>query len=319
VIEIEGQELRILEVGQGDIPDSTVVHIPSIDTVIAGDVAYNKIHLMLALCSGEQMGRWIESLDAIERLRPKTVIAGHRELDADDSDIATVIGGTRCYIRDFRAAVKTSTSARELVDTLAERYPDYGNLTTLLTSARAHFPRAGQTPIAAAARANGVAPAEETREQQIERTRAEVTAWFFEDYLPRWVAAANGTSGEGPEFIHGYWGTPMHVTALDQAFWCLDEEAVLNFLELNQASLRDTGYDHTVVPDRRVIVYNPVGAAIEVIWSRRRADESEVQRWASHFELGKSEDGWRVIGVQSSATDKATLAEAWSEKQAVHG
>jgi glyoxylase-like metal-dependent hydrolase (beta-lactamase superfamily II) len=319
VIDLEGEELRIVEIGQGDIPDSTVVHIPSIDTVVAGDVVYNKIHLMLALCTDELMGRWIESLDAIERLGPRTVIAGHRQLDADDSDIATVIDGTRSYIRDFRAAVKASTSAKELVATLAERYPDYGNLTTLLTSARAHFPRAGQSPVAAAARASGVAPRSETREQQIERTRAEVTAWFFEDYLPRWVAVANGTSGEGPEFIHGYWGTPMHVTALDQAFWCLGDDAVLSFLELNHASLRDTGYDHTVVPDRRVIVYNPVGAAIEVIWSRRRADESEVQRWASHFELGKSERGWRIIGVQSTATDKATLAEAWAEKETIRG
>jgi uncharacterized NTF2-like protein DUF6841 len=145
----------------------------------------------------------------------------------------------------------------------------------------------------------------------IAATRAEVTSWFFEDYLPRWVAVANGTSSEGPEFIHQYWGTPMHVTALDQAFWCLDDAAVAGFLERNHASLRGTGYSHTVVPDQRVIVYSVVGAAIEVIWSRRRADESEVQRWATHFEVAKSEEGWRVIGVQSAATEASSLDEAW--------
>lgn len=146
---------------------------------------------------------------------------------------------------------------------------------------------------------------------QITATRAEVTDWFFEDYLPRWVAAAAGTSADGPEFIHAYWGTPLHVTGLEQSFWCLDDESVLGFLEQNHAPLRAAGYSHTVVPDRRVFVYNTVGAAIEVIWSRRAADETEIQRWATHFELAKSDAGWRVIGVQAAATDQDTLEGAW--------
>jgi glyoxylase-like metal-dependent hydrolase (beta-lactamase superfamily II) len=35
---LEGAELRIVEVGQGVIAPSTVVHIPAIDTVVTGDV-----------------------------------------------------------------------------------------------------------------------------------------------------------------------------------------------------------------------------------------------------------------------------------------
>ncbi|MEU1443993.1 DUF6841 family protein [Streptomyces mirabilis] len=142
-------------------------------------------------------------------------------------------------------------------------------------------------------------------------TRAEVTEWFFEDYLPRWVAVAAGTSGEGPEFVLDYWGTPLHVTALGQSFWCLDDASVLAFLEMNHAPLRESGYSHTVVPDRRVLVYNTVGAAVEVIWSRRRADESEIERWAVQFSVAKSDKGWRVVGIHSAATDKDSLAETW--------
>lgn len=37
------------------------------------------------------------------------------------------------------------------------------------------------------------------------QTRAEVTAWFFEDYLPRWVSASSGATDESPEFILDYW------------------------------------------------------------------------------------------------------------------
>ena len=48
-IELEGHELRIVEIGQGDIRPSTVVHIPDLDAVVAGDVVYNQIHAMLGL------------------------------------------------------------------------------------------------------------------------------------------------------------------------------------------------------------------------------------------------------------------------------
>lgn len=151
----------------------------------------------------------------------------------------------------------------------------------------------------------------------IAATHSEVTAWFFEDYLPRWVAAGSGTSGEPPEFILNYWDTPMHVTGLNHSFWCLDETGVLAFLALNYIPLRESDYSHTVVPDRRVFVYSQVGAAIEVIWSRRRADESEIQRWAVHFEVAKSGQGWRVVGMQATATAEDSLEAIWPRQAAV--
>jgi hypothetical protein len=59
------------------------------------------------------------------------------------------------------------------------------------------------------------------------------------------------------------------------------------------------------------MIYSPIGAAVDVIWSRRRADESEIQRWASHFELVRSAKGWRVVGVQSVAAHSNSLEEIW--------
>lgn len=140
-IDLEGQELRVIEVGQGDIAPSTVVHIPSIDTVVTGDVAYNRIHPMLALSGPEQWDAWIASVDQIQSLYPKTVVAGHKAPHASDDDIAVILNGTRDYIRDFRDAVAASSSAEEVVETIKGKYPDYGNLTTLLVSARAAFPQ----------------------------------------------------------------------------------------------------------------------------------------------------------------------------------
>jgi glyoxylase-like metal-dependent hydrolase (beta-lactamase superfamily II) len=139
-IELEGQELRIIEVGQGDIGPSTIVHIPSTDTVIVGDVAYNRIHLMLALSGPQQWEAWIDSVRQVEQLGPKTVIVGHKAPGASDDDIVAILGGTREYIGRFRDAVDSSSSAEQVVETMTAAYPHYGNLTTLLVSARAAFP-----------------------------------------------------------------------------------------------------------------------------------------------------------------------------------
>jgi hypothetical protein len=159
--------------------------------------------------------------------------------------------------------------------------------------------------------AAGTADPAAMSDDPVTAARREVTSWFFEDYLPKWVAVAAGTSPAGLEFILGYWDTPLHLTGQDQAFWCLDDASVVHLLDLSQTPLRESGYSHTTVLDRRVFAYNSVGAAIEVIFSRRRADETEVQRGAVHFEVAKSTRGWRVVGIQSAATSVDNLDDVW--------
>jgi glyoxylase-like metal-dependent hydrolase (beta-lactamase superfamily II) len=140
VIGLDDSELRVIEVGQGDIAPSTIVHIPSIDAVIAGDVVHNRIHLMLALGGLARWREWIDSIDRIAALGAKTIVAGHKQPDASDHDIATILDGSRRYIHDFRETVDASTTAKEVVETMKAKYADYGNLTTLMVSAKAAFP-----------------------------------------------------------------------------------------------------------------------------------------------------------------------------------
>jgi glyoxylase-like metal-dependent hydrolase (beta-lactamase superfamily II) len=142
VIDLEGHELRVIEVPQGDIAPSTVIHIPSIDTVIGGDVVYNRIHMMLALTGPAQWQNWIDSIDLVESLGATTIIAGHKQPDASDQDLETILDGSRGYIRDFRDAVAASSTAKEVIGTMTAKYPDYGNPTTLEFSAGAAFPAA---------------------------------------------------------------------------------------------------------------------------------------------------------------------------------
>ena len=38
----------IVEVGHTDTDDTTVLHVPDLDLVVAGDVIYNGVHMYLA-------------------------------------------------------------------------------------------------------------------------------------------------------------------------------------------------------------------------------------------------------------------------------
>jgi glyoxylase-like metal-dependent hydrolase (beta-lactamase superfamily II) len=48
VIDLEGHDLVIVEVGHTDTDYTTCLHVPSVGLVIAGDAAYNDVHLYLA-------------------------------------------------------------------------------------------------------------------------------------------------------------------------------------------------------------------------------------------------------------------------------
>ena len=48
VIDLEGNELVVVELGHTDTDYTTCLHVPSIGLVVAGDAAYNDVHLYLA-------------------------------------------------------------------------------------------------------------------------------------------------------------------------------------------------------------------------------------------------------------------------------
>jgi glyoxylase-like metal-dependent hydrolase (beta-lactamase superfamily II) len=145
-IDLEGQQLRLINIGQGDVAPSTVVHVPALDAAIAGDVVYNQIHPFLATTGPKQWGEWVDSIDRIERLAPRVVVAGHKKPDASDEDLNSLISGTRSYIRDFTETVGAGATTAEIVARMTEKYPHYGNLTTLHMAAAA----AGRQPDGAA-------------------------------------------------------------------------------------------------------------------------------------------------------------------------
>ncbi len=84
VIQLEGHELVVVEVGHTDTDHTTCLHVPSAGLLVAGDVAYNDVHLYLAESNANTRREWIAALDAIESLKPRTVIAGHKKPEKNE-------------------------------------------------------------------------------------------------------------------------------------------------------------------------------------------------------------------------------------------
>ena len=139
VIELEGHDLIAVPLGHTDTDNTTCLHVPSIGLVVAGDAAYNGVHVYLAESDPQRRSEWISALDKIESLNPRAVIAGHKRPGNDDSP--KIIEETRQYIRDFDRIVGTTTTARELYDKMLELYPDRVNPVALWFSARAVKPK----------------------------------------------------------------------------------------------------------------------------------------------------------------------------------
>jgi len=124
VIDLEGHDLVVMEVGHTDTKYTTVLHVPSVGLVVAGDVTYNDVHLYLAESHTQTRREWISALHTIESLNPRAVIGGHMRPGNNDSP--KIIEETRQYIRDFDRVAETTT-ARELYDKMLELYPDRAN------------------------------------------------------------------------------------------------------------------------------------------------------------------------------------------------
>ena len=124
-LELEGHKLVAVNTGRTDTVHSTCLHVPSIGLIVGGDVVYNGIHPYLGETDAASRLEWISTLDKLERLKPKAVVAGHKMPENDDDP--RIIAETRQYLRDFNRLNDATATARELYDAMLEIYPDRVN------------------------------------------------------------------------------------------------------------------------------------------------------------------------------------------------
>ena len=134
-LELEGRKLVAVNAGRTDTAHSTCLHVPSIGLIVAGDAVYNGIHPYLGETDTQSRLEWISTLDKLEALNPKTVIAGHKVPENDDDP--RIIAETRQYLHDFNRLNATTTTAREFYCAMLEVYPDRVNPGSLWGAANA--------------------------------------------------------------------------------------------------------------------------------------------------------------------------------------
>jgi len=90
--------LPAIEAGHTDTDDTTVLHVPSLRLVVAGDVVYNNVHQYLREAQGTGIDRWLDAIDVVEALQPLRIVAGLK--DATRPDAPEDIERTRRYLLD---------------------------------------------------------------------------------------------------------------------------------------------------------------------------------------------------------------------------
>lgn len=284
---LEGTRLVAVEVGHTDTDDTTVLHVPSIGLVVAGDVAYNGVHQYLLESAHGGIEAWLTALEKVSALQPRAVVAGHKNKELPDDP--SILDQTRDYLLDARRLLAQKPSPQEYFERMIALYPDRLNVGPVWYTAVALLP----DPAAAT---------------------SEVEQWFFDDYLPTWIGVCAGTIARTSDFILDYWSAPLNWCDDQGSRWLQKPADVVAVLEHLHARLRDAGYADTAVPDRKVTVYHDNGAAIEVIWARLRADGSQIERLAAHFELARGSAGWRIIGIQAVPTTSESLKDVWQQQ-----
>lgn len=135
LIMLEGRRLEILGPFQGDGPNSSVVWVPSIKTIIASDLIYDHAHAWLAAGKSPELRQaWLDALDQLEALNPVIVVPGHAPSDKHLSPAS--IDYTRQYIKTFTTKMNETANSMELIAEMQRIYPDAAMMFALEFSAK---------------------------------------------------------------------------------------------------------------------------------------------------------------------------------------
>jgi len=132
---LEGNELQVIGGLQGDGPNNSFVWIPSIRTVVGGDIIFSGVHF--GVPAGDNRALWIKSLDQIVALNPAVIVPGH-QVSGAPNDLST-IAFMKKYMEDWDTSVAASKSADELIARVKKQYPALGLENLMNGGAQAAF------------------------------------------------------------------------------------------------------------------------------------------------------------------------------------
>jgi glyoxylase-like metal-dependent hydrolase (beta-lactamase superfamily II) len=131
---LEGHQIQIVQTGHTDTEGTTILWVPDIRLVVAGDVVYNQTHMYMAESTAESRSEWMASLEKVKSLDPLNVVAGHKFPGRDDDPVT--IDESLQYLADFIEAERTTSTALELYETVLQRHPRRANPGSLWGAAK---------------------------------------------------------------------------------------------------------------------------------------------------------------------------------------
>ncbi|OIJ26385.1 MBL fold metallo-hydrolase [Nocardioides luteus] len=121
-IDLEGHSLTVIEVGHTDTDETSVLHVPDLDLVVAGDVIYNGVHQFLREAQGDGINAWLRAIDTVESLHPRVIVAGHKNKALDD-DAERTMRETRDYLRSAATLLTEQATALDFFNAMLECFP----------------------------------------------------------------------------------------------------------------------------------------------------------------------------------------------------
>lgn len=119
-IELEGHEIRFVDMPPAETMDATAYYIPSAKALVAGDIVFSKMHAYFADLNNPT--GWIAALEKLRNVGPiETVYPGHGPVGGPallDEQIA--------YLRTYRSLAGPGVPLREFAPKMMARYPDHG-------------------------------------------------------------------------------------------------------------------------------------------------------------------------------------------------
>ena len=137
MLTLEGEQFPVTGPVQGDDgPGNSFVYIPSLKTVVTGDIVFD--HVYFGVPRDKAREDWKKTVDQLTALNPAVIIPGHQGPGATDS--AASIAWMKKYIADWDANVASSKTAAEMKAKVLAQYPGLGMEFTLNDRVATYFP-----------------------------------------------------------------------------------------------------------------------------------------------------------------------------------
>ena len=117
---LEGHDLLIIEVGHSDTDETSVLHVPDLGLVVAGDVIYNGVHQYLGESADGGRDKWRKT--SLRRWARAGSSPAQEQGPYDEA--LRVIAETRQYLDDADELLTKNSAPGDFFKAMLKRYPN---------------------------------------------------------------------------------------------------------------------------------------------------------------------------------------------------